>query len=92
MTMSLAALTVVFVSIGTSGVVHQTDEGAAAHLWQLLMGGQVPIVLLFAAKWLRREPLQTVCLMMLQAGAALAAMAPVYFLQSLDGGFKASRA
>jgi hypothetical protein len=80
MAMSLVALTVVIVSVGTSSVVHQTDEGAAAHIWQLLMCGQIPILLLFAAKWLPRAPRQTVCLLVLQAGAALAAMAPVYFL------------
>jgi hypothetical protein len=80
MAMSLAALAVVLVNLSTSGLVHQTDEGAAAHIWQLLMGGQMPILLLFAVKWLPRAPRQTVCLLVLQAGAALAALAPVYFL------------
>jgi hypothetical protein len=37
MTMSLTALAVVLGNIAMFGVVHEADEGAAAHLWQLLM-------------------------------------------------------
>jgi hypothetical protein len=40
--MSLAALADVVVSIAIFGVVHETDEGTAAHIWQLLMAGQMP--------------------------------------------------
>ena len=40
---SLAALADVVVSIAIFGVVHETDEGTAAHIWQLLMAGQMPI-------------------------------------------------
>jgi len=56
----------------------QADEGAAAHIWQLLMAAQVPIVLFFAIKWLPQSPRQTVPILGLQVGAALAAMAPVF--------------
>ena len=34
------------------GLAHQTDEGTAAHLFQILMPVQVPIIGFFAAKWL----------------------------------------
>lgn len=78
---SLAALTLVLGSIAMFGVVHQTDEGAAAHLFQLLMTAQVPVVAFFALKWLFREPKQAVTVLAIQIGAALAAMAPVYLLK-----------
>jgi hypothetical protein len=86
LTMSLAALGVLggaaidgFVH-GAGGIVRQPDEGTAAHLWQLLMAGQLPVLLFFAVKWLPRAPRQTLYVLGLQAGAALASMAPVYFL------------
>ena len=78
--MSLIALAVVLGSVAMFGVVHEADEGAAAHIWQLLMAGQLPVLLFFAIKWLPRAPRQTLYVLALQAGAVLAAMAPVYFL------------
>jgi hypothetical protein len=62
------------------GIVREADEGAAAHLWQILMAGQIPVVAFFAIKWLTRAPKQALYILASQAGAALAAMAPVYFL------------
>jgi hypothetical protein len=62
------------------GIVHQADEGTVAHLWQLLMAGQILIVAFFAIKWLPRTPRQTLGVLALQAGAGLASMAPVLFL------------
>jgi hypothetical protein len=65
---------------GAHGIIRQPDEGTAAHLWQLLMAGQLPVLLYFAIKWLPRAPKQTLGVLALQAGAALASMAPVFFL------------
>jgi hypothetical protein len=85
--MSLTALAMVLGSIasycvvhGTCVIVRETDEGAIAHLWQLLMAGQMPILAFFAIKWLPRAPRPTLYVLGLQAGAALASMAPVFFL------------
>ena len=52
--MSLAALVTLLVAFATGGLVRETDEGAAAHIWQLLMGGQIPIVAYFAISGCRR--------------------------------------
>jgi hypothetical protein len=76
--MSLVALTTVLGFLLANGVVHATDEGAVAHIWQLLMAGQFPIVLFFAVKWLPRAPRQTLPVLALQCGAALVSMAPVF--------------
>ena len=78
--MSLVALTLVLSAVGIYGVGSPSDEGAVAHLWQLLMAGQVPLVAWFAVKWLPRAPRQSLGVLALQAGAALASMAPVFFL------------
>lgn len=80
MTMSLIALAVVRVHILTFGVVREADEGPTAHIWQLLMAGQLPILAYFLIRWLPRVPRHTLFVLALQIGAALAAMAPVYFL------------
>ncbi len=78
--MSFGALATVLVFVALHGTAPQADEGAAAHIWQLLMAAQVPIVLFFAIKWLPRSPRQAVPILALQVGAALAAMAPVFLL------------
>jgi len=77
--MSLTALAMVLGYIAKYGAVHETDEGAVAHLWQLLMAGQMPIVAFFAIKWLPRAPRQTLYVLAQQVGAALASMAAVFF-------------
>jgi hypothetical protein len=58
----------------------ETDEGAAAHIWQLLMAAQMPVLLFFAVKWLPKAPRQTLCVLALNAAAVLASVAPVFFL------------
>jgi hypothetical protein len=78
--MSLAALATVLGHVVMFGVVREADEGAAAHIFQLLMMAEVPVVALFAVKWLPRVPRQALQVLALQAGAALTALAPVYFL------------
>jgi hypothetical protein len=78
--MSLAALATVLIFVALHGTAPQADEGTAAHLWQLLMAAQAPIVLFFAIKWLPQAPRQAVYVLGLQVGAALAAMAPVFLL------------
>lgn len=78
---SLAALTVVLSHVVLVGTARQADEGTAAHLWQLLMAVQLPIIVFFAVKWLPRAPRQALLVLALQAGAALAALAPVFILR-----------
>ncbi len=80
MAMSLIALALVIGPIPFYGIpVREADEGALAHLWQLLMAGQLPVLAFFAIKWLPRAPKPTLGVLALQAGAVLAAMAPVFY-------------
>jgi hypothetical protein len=78
--MSIAALSLVLGHIAIYGGARQADEGAAAHVWQLLMAGQIPVIAFFAVKWLPRTPGQALVVLGLQAGAVLAAAAPVFLL------------
>jgi DNA-binding CsgD family transcriptional regulator len=79
--MSFAALATVLVYIATNGIARQADEGTAAHIWQILMAAQIPIIAFFAIKWLPRTPRQALLVLALQFGAALTALAPVYILK-----------
>jgi hypothetical protein len=79
MAMSFTALGLVLGSIAKFGVVRGGDEGAIAHLWQILMAGQLPVLLFFAIKWLPRTPRQALYVLALQAGAVLVSMAPVFY-------------
>jgi hypothetical protein len=79
--MSVIALTLVLGSVWRDGaVVREADEGTVAHLWQLLMAGQVPVLGFFAVKWLPKVPRAAMAVLGLQLGAALASIAPVYLL------------
>jgi|SRR5579862_778800 len=65
---------------GQSPLVREPDEGSIAHLWELLMAGQLPVLAYFVIKWLPRAPKEALRVLALQAGAVIAALAPVYFL------------
>ena len=77
--MSIVALVIVIGYAAMFGVARQVDEGIAAHLWQLLMAGQVPIVAFFAIKWVPREPKRALLIIAAQVATALAAMFPVWW-------------
>ena len=78
--MSFAALALVLGHAARFGIVHEADEGTAAHLFQMLMVAQVPVVVFFAIKWLPHTPRQALQVLALQCAAALAAFVAVYFL------------
>jgi len=78
--MSSGALLLVLGYVLIYGAPHETDEGAAAHLWQLLMFGQLPIIGWFALRWLRRGWKQGLRVLAVQAAVFVAALAPVALL------------
>lgn len=78
--MSLGALVVIGATATVFGISRQADEGTSAHLWQLLMAGQLPLLLFFIVRWWPRAPRQTVFVLALQAAALLLAAAPVFLL------------
>ncbi len=73
---SLGAFVLVAVALATGWETHSADEGAAAHLFQLLVVAQLPFIAAFVltADWRRGAPLRVLAVQ----GAALAlALAPV---------------
>ena len=80
MLMSLVALATVALHVARYGGAREADEGTSAHIWQLLMALQMPVMLYFAARWFRRSPGRTVFVLALQALAAVAALLPVFLL------------
>ena len=78
--MSSAAVLTILVHIARFGTARQADEGAAAHLWQLLMVAQLPVVAVFAIQWVPRAPKQALIVLALQLVALAAALAPVALL------------
>ena len=71
--MSLVALSVVGIAVALHGVsgARQPDEGGFAHLWQLMLAGQLPVIAWFAITWLPRSPKQALTVIGLLAYTAL---------------------
>jgi hypothetical protein len=78
---TLAALATVLSHVLLFGSAREPDEGPAAHIFQLLMILQVPIVALFAIRWLPRKPRRALEILALQAVTAPAALAPVFLFK-----------
>jgi hypothetical protein len=82
--MSVGALAMITWFVAVHGVVHQSDEGAQARLWQLLVAGQVPHIAYFAFTWLPRARRPALIVLALQAAAlVLLAVAPLWALGGL---------
>ena len=82
--MSVGALAMIAWFVAVHGVVHQPDEGAQAHLWQLLVAGQVPLIGYFVFRWLPRAGREALVVLAIQAVAImLLAVAPLWALGGL---------
>ena len=69
--MSAGALAMIVWFVALHGVAHQTDEGSQAHLWQLLVAGQLPIIAFFALRWLPDAGRPALVVLALQAAALM---------------------
>ncbi len=78
--MSLVALALVVGQIALVGVARQADEETTAHLWQILIAAQVPIIAFFAIKYLPQKPRPALLILAVQVIVVLAACAPVFLL------------
>jgi hypothetical protein len=77
----VVVLHLVLFGAGPQAQAGRPDEGPEAHIWQILMTGQVPIGLYFAIRCLRSDPLGTLSVVGFQVLAFLAAAAPVFLLK-----------
>ncbi len=78
--MSLTALAIVLLHVARFGTAREADEGTSAHIWQLLMVAQLPLIGVFAVNWLPTHPRQAALILTLQIAGMLAAAAPVLYL------------
>jgi hypothetical protein len=79
--LSLTALAFTATYLAINGVVHESDEGAAAHLFQLLMTASFIMSIAFLIRWLPRATWQTLRILVIQIIAALLAFAPVFYFK-----------
>jgi hypothetical protein len=84
-TMSLVALAMVLFSVSSGATAPGvpgtgSDEGAAAHVFQLLMVAQLPVIVFFAFRWLRTSIRPAMQILLVQVAAAMAALVPVFLL------------
>jgi hypothetical protein len=77
--MSLIVIIVGFSEGARTGFVRQADEGTAAHIFQILMPLQLPIMAFFVIKWLPQAPKPVTMIVLVQIVAALVVLAPVFF-------------
>jgi hypothetical protein len=80
--MSFVALNMVLVHFAIFGIVEETDEGTAAHIFHLLIVAQLPFIAFLAFKWLTPDPRQALFFIVLHVSAVLAAIVAVFFLTS----------
>lgn len=77
--MSLGALTAIGIHVLTSGIAPEADEGSAAHVWQLLMAGQLPFVAWFVVRWVPSGGRRALAVSAIHVGAIAAAVFPVWW-------------
>lgn len=78
--MSLLALAVVLIAMSIGAAKPEPDENAGAHIWQLLMAGQLPFLAWFAWRWLRQDLRAGLAILGVQVAAFGAALLPVWML------------
>jgi hypothetical protein len=62
------------------GTAPQSEEGIEDHTFQLLIAEQVPVLILYAVRWLPRDPKAALVAIGVQLIAIAGAIAPVYLL------------
>ncbi len=78
---SAAALGAVLLSLASTAGARQPDEGAAAHVFQLLIVAQLPMMAYFIFRWAREKSWAAVTVLAAQALAIALAIAPVWYFQ-----------
>jgi hypothetical protein len=78
--MSASAFAVLVSHLWVAGVAREADEGAAAHLWQLLVTGQLPVIAWCLLRGLAKAPKTAIPVLVTQATALMAAAMPVLLL------------
>ena len=78
--LSAAALAMVVGHFAIYGIAHEADEGTPAHVFQLLMIMQAPIIATFVVRGLDKAPVTTLQVLACQFVAAGAAILSALYL------------
>src|SRR3989344_3716459 len=83
--MSFLALSILIVHVLIFGIdlKQQKDEGTEAHLFQILMVGEIPIIAFFLIKWLPKKIKETLLILLLQFISGCIPLAVLFFLENL---------
>ena len=81
--MSLMALALLLGYVAIFGIVHNQDEGTPAHIFQLIMVAQLPVVAFFAIKWLPKRRKQSLLVLALQVAAWIVPIVAAIWFESL---------
>ncbi len=76
---SFAAFATVIVALLSSTGTRQSDEGAAAHIFQLLIVAQIPMLAFCGLRWARKPTWAALSVLAAQIAAIGIAVAPVWF-------------
>ena len=76
---SFAALTTVVVALASGAGARQPDEGAAAHIFQVLIVAQAPMLAFFGLRWTRKTTWAALTILIAQLFAIGVAIAPVWY-------------
>lgn len=79
--MSCAAFITVLLHLHLSGLAQEADEGAAAHIFQMLIVAQIPFTAFFAWRFVPMAPKSAVTVILLQACGVVIAIFPVWWLK-----------
>ena len=77
---SITALGLVLGHYAVFGFIQQQNEGTPAHVFQMLLVVQLPVVAYFIIRYVPRRPRAALFTLLLQALAAVGAIATVVFL------------
>lgn len=76
--MSATVLAFILAQLARFGTLQAPDENAGAHLFQILMPLQVPIIVFFAIRWLPQRRNEALEVLALQCAAVLGIFALVF--------------
>jgi len=79
--MSSVVLAVMLYYFTRVGIVREADEGVGAHVFQILMPLQLPIIVFFVTRYLPKQPKEASMILILQLAAAFIVCFPVFYFQ-----------